>query len=251
MLKCENITKIYNDNSWFSKKESIKVIENISFHLKQGRSMGFAGRNGAGKSTLMRIILGLEKATEGTVTFMGKNIHSLKYNELKNIYKDMQVVFQDPQSSMNPQFTVYDVIKEPVENYYNYTKDEIKDIVLNLLSAVKLSEDKMYNNIMHLSGGEQQRVAIARALSVQPKLLILDEALSSLDMIIQAEIIKLLEELKEKYRLSYLVISHDIRIILKLCDDIIFLENGVIKDRFLIEQGINNPSESFKNMMIV
>lgn len=251
MLKCENITKIYNDNSWFSKKESIKVLENISFYLKQGRSMGFAGRNGAGKSTLMRIILGLEKATEGTVTFMGKDIHSLKYNELKNIYKDMQVVFQDPQSSMNPQFTVYDVIKEPIENYYNYKKDEIKNTVINLLSAVKLSEDKMYKNITHLSGGEQQRVAIARALSVQPKLLILDEALSSLDMIIQAEIIKLLEELKEKYKLSYLVISHDIRIILKLCDDIIFLENGIIKDRFLVEQGINNPSDSFKNMMIV
>lgn len=251
MLKCENITKIYNGNSWFSKKESIKVLKNISFHLKQGKSMGFAGRNGAGKSTLMRIILGLEKATEGTVLFMGKNIHSLKYNELKNIYKDMQVVFQDPQSSMNPQFTVYDVIKEPVENYYNYTTDEVKDIVLNLLSAVKLSEDKMYKNIMHLSGGEQQRVAVARALSVQPKLLILDEALSSLDMIIQAEIIKLLEELKEKYKLSYFVISHDIRIILKLCDDIIFLENGIIKDKFSIEQGINNPSESFKNMMIV
>ena len=127
----------------------------------------------------------------------------------------------------------------------------MKNIVLKLLSAVRLSEDKLYKNIMHLSGGEQQRVAVARALSVQPKLLILDEALSSLDMIIQAEIIKLLEELKEKYKLSYLVISHDIRIILKLCDDIIFLENGIIKDKFSIEQGINNPSESFKNMMIV
>ena len=181
MLKCENISKIYNDNSWFSKKESIKVLENISFHLKQGRSMGFAGRNGAGKSTLMRIILGLEKATEGSVLFMEKNIHGLKYNELKKIYKDMQVVFQDPQSSMNHQYTVYDVIKEPVENYYSYAKDEMKNIVLKLLSAVRLSEDKLYKNIMHLSGGEQQRVAVARALSVQPKLLILDEALSSLD----------------------------------------------------------------------
>ena len=199
----------------------------------------------------MRIILGLEKATEGSVLFMEKNIHGLKYNELKKIYKDMQVVFQDPQSSMNHQYTVYDVIKEPVENYYSYAKDEMKNIVLKLLSAVRLSEDKLYKNIMHLSGGEQQRVAVARALSVQPKLLILDEALSSLDMIIQAEIIKLLEELKEKYKLSYLVISHDIRIILKLCDDIIFLENGIIKDKFSIEQGINNPSESFKNMMIV
>ena len=251
MLKCENISKIYNDNSWFSKKESIKVLENISFHLKQGRSMGFAGRNGAGKSTLMRIILGLEKATEGSVLFMEKNIHGLKYNELKKIYKDMPVVLQDTQSSMNHKYTVYNVIKEPVENYYSYAKDEMKNIVLKLLSAVRLSEDKLYKNIMHLSGGEQQRVAVARALSVQPKLLILDEALSSLDMIIQAEIIKLLEELKEKYKLSYLVISHDIRIILKLCDDIIFLENGIIKDKFSIEQGINNPSESFKNMMIV
>ena len=91
MLKCENISKIYNDNSWFSKKESIKVLENISFHLKQGRSMGFAGRNGAGKSTLMRIILGLEKATEGSVLFMEKNIHGLKYNELKKIYTTQEI----------------------------------------------------------------------------------------------------------------------------------------------------------------
>lgn len=250
MLKCENISKIYNDKSWFSKKESIKVLENISFHLKQGRSMGFAGRNGAGKSTLIRIILGLEKAEEGSVIFMDKNIHSLKYNELKNIYKDMQVVFENPQSSMNPQFTVYDVIKEPVENYYSYKLDEIKNIVINLLSAVKLSEDKLYKNIMHLSGGEQQRVAIARALSVRPKLLILDEALSSLDMIIQAEIIKLLEELKEKYNLSYLVISHDIRIILKLCDDIIFLENGKIQGAYNIENGINEENSAFQKMFI-
>lgn len=251
MLKCENISKIYNDNSWFSKKENIKVLENISFNLSSGRSMGFAGRNGAGKSTLMRIILGLEKPTTGTVSFMDKNIHNLKYNELKNIYKDMQVVFQDPLSSMNPAYTVYDIIKEPVENYYNYKQNEIKELVSSLLADVKLDNNKMYKNIMQLSGGEQQRVAIARALAVKPKLLILDEALSSLDMIIQAEIIHLLDDLKKQYNLSYLVISHDIRIILKLCDDIMFLENGKIKGIHSIENGINKDDEVFNNMLLV
>lgn len=249
MLKCENISKIYNDNSWFSKKEQVKVLENISFHLKQGRSMGFVGRNGAGKSTLMRIILGLEKATSGTVLFMEHNIHNLKYNEMKKIYKEMQVVFQDPQSSMNPKYTVYDIISEPLKNYYKESKSDYRKIVLDLLESVQLPENVIDKNITKLSGGEQQRTAIARALAVQPKLLILDEALSSLDMIIQAEIIALLEDLKEKYNLSYLVISHDIRIILKLCDDIIFLEKGVIKDRYSIENNIEEVSESFKKLL--
>ena len=249
MLKCENISKIYNDNRWFSKKEQVKVLENISFHLKQGRSMGFVGRNGAGKSTLMRIILGLEKATSGTVLFMGQNIHNLKYNEMKKIYKEMQVVFQDPQSSMNPKYTVYDIISEPLKNYYKESKSDYRKIVLDLLESVQLPENVIDKNITKLSGGEQQRTAIARALAVQPKLLILDEALSSLDMMIQAEIIALLEDLKEKYNLSYLVISHDIRIILKLCDDIIFLEKGVIKDRYSIENNIEEVSESFKKLL--
>ncbi len=230
MLKCENISKIYNDNSWFSKKESIKVLENISFHLKQGRSMGFAGRNGAGKSTLMRIILGLEKATEGSVLFMEKNIHGLKYNELKKIYKDMQVVFQDPQSSMNHQYTVYDVIKEPVENYYSYAKDEMKNIVLKLLSAVRLSEDKLYKNIMHLSGGEQQRVGIARAIVNGPPLLIADEPTGNLDPKNSMEIMQILDQINQR-GITVIVSTHDNAMVDYFRKRVITLDKGeVVRD---------------------
>lgn len=250
MLKCENISKTFKQGSWFSKKEEKQVLKNISFHLKEGRSMGFVGRNGAGKSTLMKIILGLENADEGSIIFMGKNIHNLKYSQRKEIYKNMQIVFQDPQSSMNPNMSVFQIICEPVNNYYKYRFDELRKIVLELLESVELSGDIIDKNITMLSGGQQQRVAIARALAIKPKVIILDEAVSNLDMIIQSQILKLLEDLKEKYNISLLVISHDIRVVFKLCDDILFLENGEIKGNFNIENGVDMENEAFQKMLV-
>lgn len=250
MLKCENISKTYKKGSWFSKKEEKQVLKNISFQLKEGRSIGFVGRNGAGKSTLMKIILGLESADEGSIIFMGKNIHNLPYRKRKEIYKDMQIVFQDPQSSMNPNMSVFEIICEPLNNFYKHTKDELRNIVLELLKSVELTSDVIDKNITTLSGGQQQRVAIARALSIKPKVIILDEAVSNLDMIIQSQILNLLENLKEKYNISLLVISHDIRVVFKLCDDIIFLENGEIKGNFSIENGIDLNNTAFQKMLV-
>lgn len=250
MLKCENISKTYKSGSWFSKKEEKQVLKNISFHLKEGRSIGFVGRNGAGKSTLMKIILGLESADNGSVIFMGQNIHNLKYSQRKEVYKNMQIVFQDPQSSMNPNMTVFQIICEPVNNYYKYSIDELRNIVKDLLKSVELDTNIIDKNITMLSGGQQQRVAIARALAINPKVIILDEAVSNLDMVIQSQILKLLEDLKEKYNISLLVISHDIRVVFKLCDDIIFLENGEIKGNFSIENGIDMEHDAFKKMLV-
>lgn len=250
MLICENISKTYKKGSFFSKKEESKVLNNISFQLQEGRSIGFVGRNGAGKSTLMKIILGLERADSGSIIFMGQNIHNLKYSQRKEIYKNMQIVFQDPQSSMNPNMTVFQVISEPVNNYYKYKHDELINIVKELLKAVELDTNIIDKNITMLSGGQQQRVAIARALAIKPKVIILDEALSNLDMVIQSQILKLLEDLKEKYNISLIVISHDIRVVFKLCDDIIFLENGEIKGNFNVENGVDMENTAFQKMLV-
>lgn len=250
MLICENISKTYKKGSFFSKKEETKVLNNISFQLQEGRSIGFVGRNGAGKSTLMKIILGLERADSGSIIFMGQNIHNLTYSQRKEIYKNMQIVFQDPQSSMNPNMTVFQIICEPVNNYYKYSIDELRNIVKDLLKSVELDTNIIDKNITMLSGGQQQRVAIARALAIKPKVIILDEALSNLDMVIQSQILKLLEDLKEKYNISLIVISHDIRVVFKLCDDIIFLENGEIKGNFNVENGVDMENTAFQKMLV-
>lgn len=249
MLKCENISKIYKKGGLFTNNKNIKVLDNINFHLKENESMGFVGKNGAGKSTLMRIILGLEKADSGSIYFQGQNISNLKYKKLRYIYKDMQIVFQDPQTSMNPAFSVFKIISEPVYNYYDYSKEQVREIVIKQLKSVGLPENIIDTNITKLSGGQKQRVAIARALSVNPKLLILDEAVSNLDMITQSQILNLLESLKNTYNISYLVISHDIRVVLKLCDNIIFLDNGIMQEHFIKSEGINSSNEKIKELL--
>lgn len=249
MLKCENISKIYKKGGLFTNNKNIKVLDNINFHLKENESMGFVGKNGAGKSTLMRIILGLEKADSGSIYFQGQNISNLKYKKLRYIYKDIQIVFQNPQASMNPAFSVFKIISEPVYNYYDYSKEQVREIVIKQLKSVSLPENIIDTNITKLSGGQKQRVAIARALSVNPKLLILDEAVSNLDMITQSQILNLLESLKNTYNISYLVISHDIRVVLKLCDNIIFLDNGIMQEHFIKSEGINSSNEKIKELL--
>ena len=249
MLKCENISKIYKKGGLFTNNKNIKVLDNINFHLKENESMGFVGKNGAGKSTLMRIILGLEKADSGSIYFQGQNISNLKYKKLRYIYKDIQIVFQNPQASMNPAFSVFKIISEPVYNYYDYSKEQVREIVIKQLKSVGLPENIIDTNITKLSGGQKQRVAIARALSVNPKLLILDEAVSNLDMITQSQILNLLESLKNTYNISYLVISHDIRVVLKLCNNIIFLDNGIMQEHFIKSEGINSSNEKIKELL--
>ena len=249
MLKCENISKIYKKGGLFTNNKNIKVLDNINFHLKENESMGFVGKNGAGKSTLMRIILGLEKADSGSIYFQGQNISNLKYKKLRYIYKDIQIVFQNPQASMNPAFSVFKIISEPVYNYYDYSKEQVREIVIKQLKSVGLPENIIDTNITKLSGGQKQRVAIARALSVNPKLLILDEAVSNLDMITQSQILNLLESLKNTYNISYLVISPDIRVVLKLCDNIIFLDNGIMQEHFIKSEGINSSNEKIKELL--
>ncbi|XOB64654.1 ABC transporter ATP-binding protein [Deferribacteres bacterium DY0037] len=249
MLKCSNISMTYRKGSWFACSKEKRVLDDISFDIKEGESFGLLGENGSGKSTLTRIILGLEKPTAGEVLFDGVDVHQAVEKGDKSFRKNMQAVFQDPASTMNPRWSAFRVITEPLHNYYHFSRPELVKQTAELMSSVGLDPSEMDKNINRFSGGQQQRICIARALALKPKLLILDEAVSNLDMIVQAQIVELLAELKRVHNISLLVISHDVRVVFKLCENILVLDNAKIVDRLSMKHGVKRAnSEAFHRL---
>ena len=238
LLSCQNIYKTYGKTSWFSHKAPLDVLKGISFNLEEGRSLGIVGINGAGKSTLTKIILGLEFPNKGKILFEGINIHQEVKKHNQNFRQNMQAVFQNPSTALNPRFSAFQVLCEPLQNFFHYSKQELLEKTQHLMEIVELNPKDIYKNSMQFSGGQQQRLAIARAIALNPKLLILDEALSSLDMSTQSQIIKLLHHLKTAHKISLFLISHEIRLTFNLCDDIIVLDNGKICDVLKKENGL-------------
>lgn len=241
LLSCEHISKTYGKTTWFSQKQPKTVLRDISFGLKQGRSLGIAGINGAGKSTLAKIILGIEKPSSGTVRLLGEDIRILQKKGRQTFRKTMQAVFQNPGTALNPRWSALQAVSEPLRNFYRLTEKELTEKTAYLMQLAELNPGDMHKNCTQFSGGQQQRLALARALALDPKLLVLDEALSSLDMSTQAQLLKLLHRLKETHAISYIVISHDIRLTFSLCDDMITLDQGQIADSLHKEEGL--PAE--------
>lgn len=205
------------------KRNNTNILKNISFNLNKGECLGLIGESGSGKSTLGRIILGLEKQQKGTITFNGVLNRDIWQKELN-------VVFQDYTTSVNPRFKVIDIIKETLlEKKLN--REELEKKVIELLEQVGLNKDYLYRYPHELSGGQLQRVCIARAISQKPKFILLDEAISSLDVSVQVQVLDLLIELKEKYNLSYLFITHDLSAVTYICDKVMFLKNGEIIEK--------------------
>lgn len=237
MLECKNITKIYRKGSLFSPGDAVGALKDISFVMKPGRSMGLLGENGSGKSTLTRLILGLERPTSGTVLLNGENIHEMVAKGDQRFRRNIQAVFQDPASAMNPRWSALRTITEPLVNFDRYSKEELRVKANELMRMVELDPAELDKNVTRFSGGQQQRICIARALALRPKLLILDEAVSNLDMIIQAQILDLLKGLKSQ-GISLFLISHDIRVVFNLCEDILVLNQGSLADHMSIEDGM-------------
>lgn len=248
LLSCEHVCKTYAKETWFSKKEPKTVLTDINFSLEYSRSLGIAGVNGAGKSTLTKIILGLEKPSSGSVFFQGINLATLRPE--KDFRKNMQAVFQNPASALNPWWNALKILTEPLQNFFSLTAKEYAEKAEHLMELVELNPKDLHKNCMQFSGGQQQRLAIARALALSPQLLILDEALSSLDMSTQAKLIELLHHLKDKHSISLLVISHDIRVTFNLCDDILVLDQGRISDRLHKEQGLPEKRSPFLQKLL-
>lgn len=198
----------------------VKAVDTISFSIKNGETLGLVGESGCGKSTTGRTILRLLDATDGKIIFNGKNITKLQGKSLREIRKDIQMVFQDPYASLNPMQMVGSIIAEPIMNFHNRSLKSLRNEVIELLSKVGLPEDAYYKYAHEFSGGQRQRIGIARALALRPKLIIADEPVSALDVSVQSQVLNLLKELQNEFDLTFLFIAHDLSVVKHMSDRI-------------------------------
>ncbi|MBM2803855.1 MAG: peptide transporter substrate-binding protein [Deltaproteobacteria bacterium] len=215
LLEIRNLKKHFPvGEGFFSRgKGAVKAVDGVDLTINEGETVGLVGESGCGKSTLGRAILRLIEPTSGEVNFLGKNLLAMPQRELRDMRRQMQIIFQDPYASLNPRMRVGDIVGEGLEIHKLAKGKAKRDRVLELLHQVGLREDH-YDRYPHeFSGGQRQRIGIARALAVSPKFIVCDEPVSSLDVSIQAQIINLLQELQEKMHLTYLFISHDLRVV--------------------------------------
>ncbi|HLN83165.1 MAG TPA: dipeptide ABC transporter ATP-binding protein [Candidatus Binatia bacterium] len=215
LLEIRDLKKYFpvGDGFFSRNKGNVKAVDGVNLTINEGETLGLVGESGCGKSTLGRTILRLIEPTSGEVIFHGKNLLALSARELREMRREMQIIFQDPYASLNPRMRVGDIVGEGLEIHKLAKGKAKRDRIMELLHQVGLREDHYPRYPHEFSGGQRQRIGIARALAVNPKFIVCDEPVSSLDVSIQAQIINLLQELQEKMHLTYLFISHDLRVV--------------------------------------
>ncbi len=234
------------------KKEYSKAVDGVSLNIYENETLGLVGESGSGKSTLGKVILQLYNNSSGRVLFNDINLSSLSKKDMRELRKDLQIVFQDPYSSLNPRLTIFQIISEGLIAHKIYKKDskELKEYVLEIMEKCGL-QPYMQNRYPHqFSGGQRQRISIARALSLNPKFMICDEAVSTLDVSIQSQIINLLLDLKEENNLTYLFISHDLSVVRFIADRIAVMYLGSIVEIASAEDIFINPSHPYTKALI-
>jgi ABC transporter related len=237
MLEVKDLKVHYPIRSGFFNKivDYIYAVDGVSLTIEKGKTYGLVGESGSGKSTIGKAIIGLEKIKSGKIIYKGKEIDR-KFRNRKNEYsKNVQMIFQDSLSSLNPKKRIIDIISEPLKNFENLTESENKKRILELLEIVGLSEDALYKYPHEFSGGQRQRIGIARAVATKPQLIIADEPVSALDLSVQAQVLNYMKDIQKQYNLSYLFISHDLGVVKHMCNYIYILNSG----RF-VETGTKN-----------
>ena len=232
-------------------KSYVKAVDGVSLQVYPGETLGLVGESGCGKTTLGRSILRLAEATSGKVLFEGKDILKMNPRELKSIRKDMQIIFQDPYSSLNPRMTIGNAIMEPMQVHKLYENDEERRAkVIELLETVSL-EAKHFQRYPHeFSGGQRQRICIARALALHPRFIICDESVSALDVSVQAQVLNLLIDLRKKYNFTYIFISHDLSVVKFMSDRMIVMNKGLIEEMGTADEIYNNPQKEYTQKLI-
>ncbi|WP_298532419.1 ABC transporter ATP-binding protein [uncultured Algibacter sp.] len=252
LLEVINVEKEYVSKSGlFTKPASFKAVNNVSFKLYEGETLGLVGESGCGKSTLGNAILQLDKATAGKIIYKGIDITKLSKTETRTLRKDIQIIFQDPYSSLNPRTPIGQAIMEPMQVHNLYaTNSERKEKVIDILKRVGLSED-YFNRYPHeFSGGQRQRIGIARTIALQPKLIVCDESVSALDISVQAQVLNLLNELKEDFGFTYIFISHDLAVVKYMSDQLLVMNQGKIEELDDADVIYYNPKKEYTKKLI-
>jgi len=245
LLEIKNLIKLFKTS-----RGMLHAVDDVSFSVAEGSTLGVVGESGCGKTTTGRSILRLIEPTSGEVIFNGKNVLAFSESEMRKARRDMQIIFQDPFSSLDPRKTISQIIAEPISIHKLLPKQEIEDRVLELMETVGLAE-RLFNTYPHeLDGGRRQRIGIARALSVNPKFIVCDEPVSALDVSIQAQILNLLGELQKKFGLTYMFITHNLSVVNHFSDDIAVMYLGKLVEKAPAEELFAHPKHPYTQALL-
>ncbi|MDT2747555.1 ATP-binding cassette domain-containing protein [Vagococcus fluvialis] len=228
----------------------VYAVDGVDFQIEAGTTYGLVGESGSGKSTIGKTIVGLEKATAGEIIFEGNNVVKKSVRKQIGYNKDVQMIFQDSMSSLNPKKRVLDIIAEPIRNFEKLSDQEEKKKVQGLLDIVGMPTDALYKYPHEFSGGQRQRLGVARAVATNPKLIIADEPVSALDLSVQAQVLNFMKRIQEEYNLSYLFISHDLGVVKHMCDNIAIMNKGRFVEIGTRDDIYNNPQHIYTKRLL-
>ncbi|UQS84311.1 ATP-binding cassette domain-containing protein [Bombilactobacillus thymidiniphilus] len=235
---------------WNRIVDVVKAVDGINFSIEQGQTYGLVGESGSGKSTTGKTIVGLERPTSGQIFYQGQEVQQNKLRNSVDYQRNVQMIFQDSLSSLNPQKRILDIIAEPLRNFQNLTADQEKLRVLQLLDIVGLSADSLYKYPRQFSGGQRQRIGIARAVATNPKLIIADEPVSALDLSVQAQILNFMKKIQRELNISYLFISHDLGVVRHMCQQIAIMHRGRLVEVGTRDDIYNHPQHIYTKRLL-